>query len=50
MSCANCKNWVATDIIDYCRILSCWPPTTGNPKTCPYFEKKVNIRCRTSYK
>lgn len=41
MSCANCKNWVETGIVDYCKICSSKPPTTGSPKTCPYFEKKL---------
>lgn len=33
-----CKNW-ASDY-GFCRICSCKPSPTGDPKTCPYFKKK----------
>lgn len=39
MSCPKCKNWKRTAYFDYCKILSCKPSPTGNPKTCPYFIK-----------
>ena len=38
MTCWDCKH----DDHDYgfCTLCSCKPPTTGNPKTCPYFERR----------
>lgn len=38
MECRRCENWVSS--YGFCRLSTCKPPTTGNPKTCPYYERK----------
>lgn len=38
MSCRYCENW-ASDY-GFCRICSCKPAPTGNPKTCTYYKPK----------
>ncbi len=37
-SCKQCENW-ANDY-GFCRIGSAKPLPTGNPKNCPYYERR----------
>ena len=41
MRCQNCKNWIVTGALDYCKICSTKPSPTGDPATCPYYRKKL---------
>ena len=40
MNCKNCDNY-ARDY-GFCRINSNKPRPTGNPKTCPFYERRSN--------